>query len=193
MTRSLRLTLLPAVLAAGCLATPAAAQERGFPEFAPDQRVRVTVPYGSELRTTAGAVAEVRADSMVLTINGMQETFALESIQRLEVSEGRGSRRRYALIGAAAGTGLGFGLGKFMEHMASEKVEYGVDCLGGVCIVREVSKEKDPLLPPVAVAVAGTAAGILAGALLPGDRWREVPLHVSADAGRVSLGLELRH
>lgn len=170
-------------------APSASAVAQGLPVL-PSDRVRVVAG-----RTWTGEVQAISADSLVLRRDpvGNRLSLPLSSIQRLEVSDGRRPRGKYAGVGAAIGGGVGLVLG-----LMTKSGDCGVDrdsdpfgLGGGICdSVGTVSL----ILLPVVGMLAGAGAGAIAGG---GERWRRVfpAPAVSLDpqgGGRFDVAVRLR-
>lgn len=148
-----------AVLIAPARARPQAlepASLRLHPEIAREQVVRVE----QGLTKTRGRAESVRGDTLRLGLDRLglvhrDVTLAPES--RLEIRAGRGSRARGALIGAGAGAVGGLLLGLTIS-----------DAFGG--------STRDGAAISVYFLPYFVPMGIIAGALLPGDRWERVTI-----------------
>ena len=170
-------------------APSASAVAQGLPVL-PNDRVRVSAG-----RTWTGEVQAISADSLVLRRDpvGNRLSLPLSSIQRLDVSDGRRPRGKYAGVGAAVGGGLGLVLGLLTKSsdcgVDGDSDPFGIG--GGICdSVGTVSL----VLLPMAGMLAGAGVGALAGG---GERWRRVfpAPAVSLDlegSGRIDVAVQLR-
>lgn len=139
----------------------------------PGERVRVTAP---NLQRQVGTVVAVRADTLVFQARGAELPVPLPipEVSRLQVSQGRQSPIRGALIGTGVGALAGYGIAAAM--VAGDECDAS-DCLS----VRDVA---------AFFAWAGaTVTGGIGGALLAAntERWVSVPLASLAPAGAVTL------
>ncbi len=164
------LAYLPAILLVAPICT-ATAQDRTSP-LEHGQRVRVTAP---ELGITRQAATFNALDGGVLTVTADSTMQCpLADVTRLEVHAGR---RSFTTHGALIGAGAGLLSGVIVGAIEQSRYECDPDNAWGPCI---------PPLPtiPIMFGVLGAGLGYLAGSLIKGDRWEDVPL----DRLRVSVG-----
>lgn len=163
------------------LAGPAAAQDR----LQPDERVRVVAPAAGFAQPIVGTVVGIYADTLRMRLGprgdagAVQVSVPVATITRLERSAGQGSRATHGLLGAVVGTGLGAVAGQLQYRMQS----HHVDRLGEVSGRESLRTE---------LTIAGAVIGTAVGVLLPGERWRRVPVLgslASAGAGQPGAAL----
>lgn len=162
------------LLAAAALiaaAAPAHAQ------LEPGQRIRLAAPENGVFSVTAGTLMEVRPDTLVIEIRGMQRTVARSGITHLEVSRGRRADASTAMYGAIFGAAAGFGAGWLHHKIASE---------GESADELTVTRNRRPEF-----AIAGGIIGLVIGTFRPGDRWEVLPLDVAVPQGTGGAALTL--
>lgn len=171
---SCRLTTVLFALLLAFAARPAAAQEGLAGMESGRWRVRVAAPAAGITELIGATLVQVRGDSLVVEIAGIQKTMALADVTRLQRSEGVQSRVMYAAVGALAGGLAGYGAGLARR-------EFSIS-----------GEDKRPVF---------TATGALVGALLGArfleGRWRHVPGYAAVVPARsggeaLALGVELR-
>ena len=181
----MRYALTVALVGILSLAAGAASADDTVP-LASGTRVRVTVPTGGG--RLVGTVVAVDDKSLTLRVSGKSDNKSItsitpqvsgktdttvlrrEEISRLFVSEGRGSRGRAALIGAAYGAGASAVLGLAAGSDPPES------------FIRLSAAAKAALFCVVLVPI-----GALIGAGNPGERWKELPtsaVHLSLAPAR---------
>lgn len=183
------------------LPRPAASQEHIRLE--PEQRIRLIAPKAGIGRARAATVLQMHGDSVLLQVNGLQREVALSQIQGLEVSRGRGSRRRGAITGGVIGTTLGAGAAYWVHNSFPRKVGTPVpSCLPpssgqptstpGCPVGMKYHDEPYPPAVLAGIAVTGTVLGVAIGAMFPSDRWERVPLRLAtAEQGGVGVGFTM--
>ncbi len=174
----MRYALTAALVGILSLAAGAASADDTVP-LASGTRVRVTAPTGGG--RLVGTVVALDDKSLTLRISGKTDNRSIapqvsgktdttvlrrEEISRLFVSEGRGSRGRAALIGAAYGAGASAVLGLAAGNDSPES------------FIRLSAVAKAALFCVVLVPI-----GALIGASHPAERWKELP----TNAVRMSL------
>jgi hypothetical protein len=127
---------------------------------APGQRVRLTLAdSNSEGSSLVGEAVALDDSRMTLRVSHRKDLVVVPrpSIQQLELSTGRGSRGRKALIGAAVGTAIGVVVGLNDYEGATDPItsKAGTAMIGGVLL--------------------GTLGALVGVALPPGERWKKVP------------------
>lgn len=162
-------------------------------EPGPGDRVRLAADT-----TLTGVVRWVTADSISVLADGtgQLQTFVLRSLQRLDVSRGRGPQRKGVLLGGAIGGVMGFLIGVADEQRgdpASARESFCVRAGGGASC--QSGREAGAV---VAFTVGGVVLGGLYGALFAqAERWESVPLppaRLSADwfeRGRLQVGFSV--
>lgn len=162
-------------------------------EPAPGDRVRLAADT-----TLTGVVRWLTADSISVLADGtgQLQTFVLSSLQRLDVSRGRGPQRHGVLLGGAIGGVLGFLIGSADDHYgdpAPARESFCIQAGGGA----SCQSWREPGAV-VEFTVGGVALGGLFGALFAqAERWESVPLlpaRVSADwfqRGRLQVGFSV--
>jgi hypothetical protein len=150
--------LLGALTAAWIGASPAAAgTEAALVEGA---KVRVEAPEVSAGRIQ-GAVAELRAAALVVSVDGRRVAVPWRAIRRMDVSAGE---RRHALRGLLIGAGAGALLSIVMPKCVNE------GCTSEVGF--------DPAFALVG-ALSGSAWGSLIGALVKTEDWKAVSVRLA--------------
>lgn len=151
------------LFAAAVLASlPSVARAQGAAPVRTGDRVRFSAPMAGFADRIAGTVVDVRDSTLYLVLGGMHEAGStsvavpVAAIRGLERSRGRRSRVLHGAYGAIAGAGLGAGAG--VLHRAVQRQP-------------QFSKHPPPRSYVTETALAGTAAGVLVGVLLPGERW----------------------
>lgn len=162
-------------------------------EPGPGDRVRLAADT-----TLTGVVRWLTADSISVLADGtgQLQTFVLSSLQRLDVSRGRGPQREGVLLGGAIGGVLGFLIGSADDRHGDPAPARETFCRqaggGASC---QSWREAGAV---VEFTVGGVALGGLYGALFAqAERWESVPLlpaRVSADwfqRGRLQVGFSV--
>ena len=155
-------------------ARPAAAQE-GLGELESGRwRVRLAAPAAGITQLIGATVVQVRGDSMVVEIAGIQKTVAVADVTRLQRTEGVQNRVVHAAVGALAGGLVGYGAG-------AARREFSVS-----------GEDKRPVLT-----ITGALVGAVLGARFLEGRWRDVPGYAAVVPARgggeaLALGVELR-
>ena len=154
----MRYALIVAFVGSLSLAAAVALADDTVP-LASGSRVRVTVPTGGG--QLVGTVLALDDKNLTLQVSGKTDTTVLlrEDITQLEVSAGRRSRGRGALIGAGIGAGIGglIGLASGNDDRSS--------------FIRLTAVEK-ALIAAVVFAPIGALIGV---AVPPAERWKELP------------------
>lgn len=156
--------ILTGILALLATAAPA------YGQLTVGQRIRVSAPKEGIYSTTMGTIVELRPDSLVVEVRGLQENVARSSIVRLDVSEGRRSTIGATTFGAAMGLAAGYGAGWLHHKLAVEGED--VDAYSGK------ARDRRPLF-----VLGGGVLGAVVGALRPGERWKIMPLSFVASGG----------
>ena len=140
------------------LAMPTAAALAQEPsEVIPGTRVRITAPTVAEKRLV-GTITAWGPENLTVTSEKGPIVLPRGAVSRLEVSRGRKSRGRGALVGAGIGVGAGV-VGGFA---------HGSDPPGLVSF--------NASFYAFGYGILGAAAGALIGlAITPGERWEELP------------------
>jgi hypothetical protein len=130
------------------------------PGLAPGSRLRLRTTTAD--RPVVGAL--VAQDEATITLQAPEEPEGVvvrrDGITKVEVSVGRHSRGRGALLGAAVGPGIGAAIG-VAGGAANADNTYGLTAAEG----------------GVALGVLGASVGALIGlAVTPGERWNGLPL-----------------
>ena len=120
--------------------------------IAPGTPVRVAGPGHRAIR---GVLQSVTDDSLVLNSAAGVETFSLTQIERVSVRE-KGHRGRNALVGLAAGAGIGLVIGAVSD----------ANCGPGCTVPKHFGIEA---IPPLFGGV-----GALVGAIIPSGGWHEI-------------------
>jgi hypothetical protein len=161
MNRTARWTLGALLVLLGS-AGAAHAQQAG-------DRVRVAVDGGARI---TGRLERMGTDTLVMMgRDSVLRTIPLETVQRLDVARGRGSRVRGTLRGAAIGMGVGIAAGAVVGALAYED-----ECEGpepGFCL--DFGRGFDAYLGGFMGGVAGTLVGGTAGAVRDPTRWVSIP------------------
>lgn len=154
------------VLAAAVLASlPSRACAQDTATVRAGDRLRFSAPGAGFADRIAGTVVEVREGTLYFRLGATGDPGAtpvavpVSAIRGLERSEGRRSRVLHGVYGAVAGAGLGAGTG-LLHHAIQQQPRF--------------SKHPPPRSYVQQTTLVGTAAGVLVGALLPGERWRPV-------------------
>ncbi len=186
----------------------------------PGARVRVTRPplCASNTRCvkwprqSVGTVLAWDADSLVVQSNGNSLALPLDSVTKLEVSQGKKS---FTLEGAVLGLLGGGVLGVLAEISAGHEKEKGKKIcklfIGDILVETgrpsEISCREEPGTPETwgspswRGATIGAVLGAIAGGLIGGsmsDRWQEIPLEqvrvrvTKRRDGRFALGASVR-
>jgi hypothetical protein len=156
----------------------------------PGERIRIT-----SARSWTGVVAGTTTDSISILPEGGRDplTFALGSIERLEVAAGRRSRPRGFLIGGGIGGAAGLLLGALAKGDDCG-VDAEDDLLGisaGVC---DVAGDVAMLSLPIVGILVGGGIGALANG---GERWERVGMStearvVASTRGRIGMFFRFR-
>jgi hypothetical protein len=149
------------------------------PRLVPEQRVRVLITQGYDQFRTSGTVMEVAGDSVLLQLKGTQRYYPLRALSEVEVSAGRGSRPRWAVLGALSGAALGFGFSLYDRNGARDVRQERVTCTVNVCVYRYV-KVPYPRSRTIGFTLGGSVLGTITGWLAPRDRWRPLEAPQSA-------------
>lgn len=143
----------------------------------PGERVRVVAPAAGVSDPIAGTVVELRRDTLTMQLGSrtrptaVQVSIPVTAVTRLERSAGARNRVANGVLGVVAGTGLGAVAGQLHYRMQSYQVtEVGEEREGRESLRTELT-------------VAGAVIGTVVGVLLPGERWRRVPVLGSLTAG----------
>ena len=152
------------------LPTPMAGQ--AVDSLATGARVRVRLP-GHGAGWLQGQFVMLSADSAAIALSETPDSvrFAMESAERVEVSEGRHS---HAGKGALVGLGLGAGTGLILGLAVSAE-----EC-GEWCVIEVGTGEIAAVT--VMLGAVGAGIGALIGSFSHGERWRRVDLHPSEPA-----------
>lgn len=183
--------LLLGVLAGAC---PTLLNGQASEGLAPGTRVRLSAP-GIGRRVVH--IAEWRSDTLAVVDHGRPVAVPISTIQRLEISHGRAPRLKSAIVGAGLGTlsGMAGGiLGVLVPTLVAggscDPDESTDDfCLGTAAWV---------VIGAAIGAPMGAASGLVAGALLPWERWQLVTGFRRPRAGSrsvpggVGIGLSVR-
>ena len=165
---SLFLAFLSAVL---CWPMPALAAD-DLPPL-PGTRVRVTVPCSLITAsragdcTLSGSLARWASDSLAVSTTDHTTPFALQDLDRLEVSQGRKS---YKFLGAGVGAVIGAG------------VTYLILNSGGSTAPCNRSENQDAMNSSECLGLyglgglAGAGLGFLIGGAIHSERWQDVPI-----------------
>ncbi len=160
-----------------CVAQDAAAQNRtsgSSVPVVPGSRVRVMTP--TLVAPLVANFLEQRGDTLVFIEDGRGRgvwSFALNQIQRLEITAGEAGRNKRPIAkGAAIGAGVGLALGVLFAVVADPS---------------DSTKEYSKVLTGAAGAAAGAGIGAYLGSRVKTERWVNVPL-----PGQLSLRLSGR-
>ena len=154
------------------LGLPAPMTGQAVDSLATGARVRVRLPsHGADW--LQGQFVMLSADSAAIALSETADSvrFAMESAERVEVSEGRHS---HAGKGALVGLGLGAGTGLILGLAASAE-----EC-GEWCVIEVGTGEIAAVT--VMLGAVGAGIGALIGSFSHGERWRQVDLHPSEPA-----------
>lgn len=175
-TDLLRLARL-ALGAALLLAPVAARAQHAGPPVAEGRVVRLRLrPGGDSAREgsrPAGRLARLDADSVVLALDGGPAAFPRAAVARLEVHEGRRSRGREVLRGAAFGLLGGAAVGALVG-VATHDPDSG--CRADAWLCPDLGRGYDAAIGAVVLGGIGVVAGGTWGATRLLDRWRRVPM-----------------
>jgi len=155
-----------------CLAIPVAGQTRGAPELQPGARIRVHTDASPKVAT--GKLIALEADALRVAVGPQSAPIVipLRSVTTLDVSQGkRHWRKRNVILGAAAGL-----------------------IIGGVIALDIIDKEPPYAEQKATIAlVLGPSLGVLAGGLIPSERWERVavPRSQGGRGERAPPGLRL--
>jgi len=131
----------------------------------PGKRVRVTAPSVSPKRIT-GKIRELNLLSISIEYDSTLVQLDKNSILKLEVS--KGSRRRYIIVGALAGTIVGLGTTMAGASTCESSGSFDFSCLAWLAAIP-----------------AGLVVGTVIGIAVSGERWEVVDW----DRLRLSIGL----
>lgn len=137
---------------AGALAAQSTASWNIVKALASGAQVRIT----AESRTVSGQFQTASDESVVLTSTKGQETFTRSQVTQVAVKKAS-KRRRNALIGLAAGAGLGLATGSIADSK----------CAGLGCFI-------SPNLGKEALTPTGAILGLGVGWAWPSGGWRSV-------------------
>jgi hypothetical protein len=155
--------LLLLTLAATVMALPAAAQLESGTKIRLKTKGNPTI-YGTVASIQDGRL-ELSGASWRIANAGPPTSFSIDEIRDFEVSGGRDSRGKRALVGAAIGAAslaLAFGLYEANRDTDCPSWEY---CWG-----------RTTGLAAIGGAIIGAPLGAALGALTAGERWEDVPL-----------------
>jgi hypothetical protein len=129
-------------------------------QVSPGSRVRVRIDSPPPPHVVIGTVQSIDADTLALAPegNGAVEHIPVSAIGQLEVSRGRDVVASHVLIGAGLGALAGGAVAAATSSCASGEWF----CLKGLAIMGGV--------------VLGGGVGAVVGALIKGEKWRNVPL-----------------
>jgi hypothetical protein len=138
--------------------------------------VRVRVDANHATRTVIGNVLRWGPDTVALgEAGGTEWRVATEDVRTLEVSRGRGVVAKHVLIGAGVGMIAGVVVGGIVgSNSCHDCFLQSLETIGGMMVG----------------GAAGGVGGAIVGMVIPGDRWRQVPIRkptVSIVPGRQSL------
>ena len=169
-------------------------------QLRPGERVRVTGHFCQFYSNCAGGYPQHRvgsfvaweSDTLVVQSNGDTLAVPQDFVTKLEVSTGRGYSKAHAIAGMIGGMFVGSLIGIAIADVTAEEG----------CSSLDVTAKRDKgncLANGFLVGfLGGSLVGWGIGALIPGDRWADVPLdrlRVSVAPqrdGRFGLGLSVR-
>jgi hypothetical protein len=145
------------------LAAPAAAQDP-LAALRPGARVRITA-VGIQPRRLVAEVVAIAADSLHLVRSPAATPMALPRTSLIAVERSLGKRASGG-YGAKMGAAVGVGLGVLCAFACPSPEGSGVN------------------MAPVSGLIAGTLVGAAAGAMVPREQWRQLPLFDDTPPGR---------
>ena len=143
-------------------------------------------------RQSVGTFWAWEADSLIMESNGNALALALDSVTKLEVSQGQKSHTiEGAIIGLLVGGVAGAAIG-YASHQECESQGEFFSCIG------DLGPESAALGGALVIGLGGGVVGSLIGRSIKTDRWRQVPLDrlrvsfAPQRDGRFGLGLSVR-